>query len=617
MKKNLLFICALLVATITFAQQRMMLMPEQAHLLSKNVQCMNPLSPPSPSSIAPPFFTDDFSNSNYWTMTDLTNGGAQNWVIGTNGPTGTFSAAMNAIASTSGGNFALFDSDALSISYTNTQDAILAFNNSIDCSLYQYVNINFESNYRKYADSIFVEVSNDNVNWDRYEVHSDLSSNDGTSNPENVSVNITSTAGNQAAVWFRFRFEGVWDYAWMIDDVSFSETPNNEIIFSDETFGGWWLGYQLTGDIGADYTFYPMDQALAQPYRCEGVISNTGVMTQNNVMLNVNILDDIGTMLGSYQSSPSILNMGENDTVATMNTFTPTNYGYHQMNFWATSDSFPTTDTVGRGTIVTDTVYGVDFDWQTDGANAGSGYYLGRYCGGQVLGNAFDIYSTTNATSVSFHVNDQSISGAQLKVEIYELDPAASVQTSPPIWLGESDNYQLQTSDIDSWVTLTLTSPVSLFSGFRYLAAVHGYAHPTDTSLISSSSNPNASTYLQDNCPGGTNPAGTWYTISNPVLIRMNVNSIISNIDDNINEGKLYIYPNPTYGNITIDLRNTTTDNYVITVSNILGEEVYSYQAFVNGAFKKNVDLSSFAKGVYLLNISNSSSSVTERIVVE
>jgi|GEM_PF-4296980 len=115
MKKNLLFICALLVATITFAQQRMMLMPEQAHLLSKNVQCMNPLSPPSPSSIAPPFFTDDFSNSNYWTMTDLTNGGAQNWVIGTNGPTGTFSAAMNAIASTSGGNFALFDSDALSI----------------------------------------------------------------------------------------------------------------------------------------------------------------------------------------------------------------------------------------------------------------------------------------------------------------------------------------------------------------------------------------------------------------------------------------------------------------------------------------------------------------------
>ena len=613
MKKNLLFICALLVATITFSQQRMMLMPGQAHLLSKNVQCMNPLAPPSPSSIAPPFFTDDFSNSNYWTMTDLVNGGVQNWVITTNGPTGSFSNGMGAITSTSGGNFALYDSDALSISYTNTQDATLAFNNSIDCSLYQYVNINFESYYRKFADSIFVEVSNDSVNWDRYEVHSDLGSNDGTSNPENVSVNITSTAGNQATVWFRFRFEGVWDYAWMIDDVSFSETPNNEIIFSDETFGGWWIGYQLTGDVGIDYTFYPMDQALAQPYRCEGVITNTGVMTQNNVMLNVNILDDVGTLLGSYQSSPSILNMGENDT-ATTSTFTPTNYGYHQMNFWATSDSFPTTDTVGRGTIVTDTVYGVDFDWNTDGVNAGSGYYLGRYCGGQVLGNAFDIYSTTNATSVSFHVNDQSIAAALLRVEIYELDETGQ---SDPIWLGQSDDYSLQATDIDSWVTLKLNSPVSLFSGFRYLAAVHGYAHPTDTSLISSSSNPNASTYLQDNCPGGTNPAGTWYTISNPLLIRMNVNSTISNIDDNIDEGKLYIYPNPTKGIFTIEMNDVEKDVYTIKITNVLGQKVFTTSQLVNGIYKENIDLSAFGKGVYLLNISNSNSSVTERIVVE
>ena len=55
--------------------------------------------------------------------------------------------------------------------------------------------------------------------------------------------------------------------------------------------------------------------------------------------------------------------------------------------------SFPTTDIISRSTIVTDTVYGVDFDWASDGANAGSGYYLGRSCGGQVLGNAFDIYA--------------------------------------------------------------------------------------------------------------------------------------------------------------------------------------------------------------------------------
>ena len=49
----------------------------------------------------------------------------------------------------------------------------------------------------------------------------------GSDNPEIVSINISSTAGNQPSVWFRFRYEGQWDYAWMLDDVSLTETPDN------------------------------------------------------------------------------------------------------------------------------------------------------------------------------------------------------------------------------------------------------------------------------------------------------------------------------------------------------------------------------------------------------
>ena len=112
---------------------------------------------------------------------------------------------------------------------------------------------------------------------------------------------------------------------------------------------------------------------------------------------------------------------------------------------------------------------------------------------------------------------------------------------------------------------------------------------------------------------------GDWYWITSIPMIRMNMGMpwSTSNISETAFEGRLEVYPNPTNNHITIDLSNTTSDDYSISFSNILGEEVYSYQAFVNGTFKKNVDLSSFAKGVYLLNISNSNSSVTERIVVE
>ena len=92
---------------------------------------------------------------------------------------------------------------------------------------------------------------------------------------------------------------------------------------------------------------------------------------------------------------------------------------------------------------------------------------------------------------------------------------------------------------------------------------------------------------------------------------------ITSSISETTFDGRLEVYPNPTNNNITIDLSNTTSDDYSISLSNALGEEVYSYRAFLNGTFKKDLDLSSFAKGVYLLNIINSNSSVTERIVVE
>ena len=101
-----------------------------------------------------PFFTDDFSNSTSWTMIDLLNGGSQNWEIGTNAPSGFFSTAMGLISSTTTSNgFAMYDSDGLNTNSVTPQAAILAYNLSIDCSNYQSVNINFESDNYELVDT--------------------------------------------------------------------------------------------------------------------------------------------------------------------------------------------------------------------------------------------------------------------------------------------------------------------------------------------------------------------------------------------------------------------------------------------------------------------------------
>ena len=620
MKKIYLTILSVFISIVSFSQGNFIKNKDLNYKIKKEIIYTGTTQ--ITQSKVTPFWTDDLSDPSLWTMTDYAHAGTQNWVITTSAPTGAYSSSMGAIASTTASNgFGLYDSDALSVSYTNVQDATLAYNNPIDCSMYQNVNIQFESNYRKFNDSIFIEVSNDNINWDRYEVHGDYTTNTSSANPENVSLNISPTAGGQTTVWFRFRFEGVWDYAWMVDDVAFAETPDNLVTIDAETFGGWWIGYQTVGGLGIDYTLNPMEQVTANPYRFEAAIANQGVNSQNNVTMHVDVLNDGGTSVYSGSSNPITLYSMMQDTFATTTQFTPSTMGYHQINFWASSDSFPTTDTIGRGTIVTDTVYGVDFDWNSDGQNGEGGYYLGRECGGQVLGNVFDIYSDTKATSISFHVNDQSVPGAELKVVLYEVDPMTTPYS--PIYLAESDDYTLAQNYLDSWKTIKLFPPVNLYAGTSYVAAVQGYANPVDTSLISSSSNFNTLSFIQDNgCDIGSGGFGYWYSASKALMIRLNVNSTVSAIDQNkmTEVGLVNIYPNPNQGIFTLELaklHRTFGTEYFVSISNILGQEVYSKTIDIVASSIEEIDLSNIEKGVYLIEINHNGDVYTEKLIIE
>ena len=605
MKKILLSIVALLTINVSIAQQKV----AQSNLIYDIKHVESVLATPSnSSSVAPapaPFWTNDFSNSSDWTMVDLLNGGLQNWTITTNGPTGSFSQPMGAISSTTAANgFALYDSDALNTQYT-PQEATLTYNGTVDCSQYQYVNINFECYHRVFHDSLFLETSLDNFATvaGRYPIQEGLGVGNSSPNPEYISVNVSASAGNQSAVYFRFHYEGEWDYATMIDDVNFSETPDNELSFSDETFGGWWLGYQVTGDLGTDFTMYPMSQATANPYRLEGVVRNSGVQIQNEVIMHVDVVDENGTTT-ALASSPISLTTGETDTVATTSTFLPPSMGLYNMSFWATSDSFPTTDTLTRSTIVTDTVYGMDYDWNFDGANASGYAYLSRPSCGQVLANAFDIYANATLTSISFHVSDQSVAGGDVTVQLYETDGQ--------IFLEESDSYTLQQSDIGNWVTIPLLSPYPLFAGTSYLAGVLGTQHPTDTVGISSSGNGHTSGYIQDNgCDIGSGGFGAWYT-SDARLIRMNFGTVSAVNDILLNSGFI-VYPNPSNGIFTIDNQNNET--YSVSVTDIIGKVVYN--SIITNLTNKSIDLSKVESGVYSIEFENDGNSFVQKIIIE
>lgn len=64
----------------------------------------------------------------------------------------------------------------------------------------------------------------------------------------------------------------------------------------------------------------------------------------------------------------------------------------------------------------------------------------------------------------------------------------------------------------------------------------------------------------------------------------------------------LKVYPNPASNNLTLELINATEGNAIITVFDALGQSVYQAQTNVK-AGKVSIDISSFAKGMYHLQV--------------
>ncbi|KYG76233.1 putative secreted protein (Por secretion system target) [Roseivirga ehrenbergii] len=91
-----------------------------------------------------------------------------------------------------------------------------------------------------------------------------------------------------------------------------------------------------------------------------------------------------------------------------------------------------------------------------------------------------------------------------------------------------------------------------------------------------------------------------------------NVDSIVLGLEDE-KEGRLFnVYPNPSDGQFCIS--QPITKNYKLQINNLSGQTILSLDL---NSEKECVDLGSFPTGVYIINLSNSHSSVTGKIIIK
>jgi len=558
-------------------------------------------------------FFDNFDDISNWVIDNDGQGTNAGWIINDSIDGG----FLPPFQSTGGGNFAevrnqndIDDPAGIGVTYTLTTA------NAIDLQGNTNVILDFEQFGAKFNDLQKYQISVDGgANWidvgdNNY--HPVLSNTGGSAypNPENVVVNLGQhipVGTNDILLRFLWtsRFptdmtDAAWImYGWVIDNVNVSTLPDNDISTNGLFFGTDGVAY------------HQIPEAQIAPIDFSVNVKNEGSTNQTGVKLNVTS--------GSYSgaSAPISLAAGATaDTLEVTPSFTPT-VGNHVVTFDLEYDN---TDDIPSNNMMNDykfTVGGHIYARDTSttaqsGAIRGSLSQYGLDSPDLIKHYAvgYDIVNTAELTGIDFQLGGVIKAGEEVAGQLLngnrELVPGA-----------ETEFYTVVAGDEGSYQTLKFETPITVNPGTYYVAVqIYGdslsvaYAGTEDATPTSATS-----VFKQE---GQT----TWGFIGdgNPVyVIRMNFDpslSVENNTLSNLNVSQNF--PNPFANETKVLFNLKEASNVSYTVVDLTGKVVANVNegTTMAGDHEITIDGSSFANGVYYLNITAGESNVTRKMIV-
>jgi hypothetical protein len=559
---------------------------------------------PTGASSREVIWTNDFSNASDWESTTLGDPDDA-WVIGTTGPSGPI--PIPAITSTTAGNgFALFDSD---LSCSGNQIVNLTQVNTVDCSLHPQVILQFEQFYRRFNDSTFVFVSNDNgANWVKYPVNRAYTTNTTSPNSDLVKVNISETAGNQASVKIRFQF---WSpssyagpgnggpgcaYAWMIDDVQLTTPPDYELL----------VNTLYHGDIVRDweYGIYPLSQA--DTVVVYAIVRNEGVQSQD-VTLDYDILRN-GTSVNSGSSATVTLGSFVTDTIVFSTGYTPDAIGNYELAVEITSDNedaIPDNNTLSSTFRVSEFIYsGVESLQSPDLVNA---TYSTETAPGvfEIIksGNLYNILNEVDCKAIDIAVSSTSTDDTELLIELLQSDLVTSIALGDyTITSTHPTTAQYITIQLDQTVTLTGGNTI-------YAAAASSLSDDKQFYLyLNDDGDPDNSGFVEVN--------GELFGVAETPCINLNLDPTIG-IKDVNGSDILSVYPNPANESIRVNFELNGASNVAVNLIDAAGKVVFSKNISGNVLkYQDTIGTAEFANGVYSLQITTSNGVSSQKVVI-
>lgn len=578
-------------------------------------------------------WSDSFDNASNWAI------GAPNlqgqWEIVSNTPSDV-DQYMGAMASTSASDgFGVFNGvQYLLAASVDVQDATLEMVNSVDLSGYQSVSIEFEQRYRAFNyDETYVEFSNDNgVTWQQVLINDAVVTND-PAVQEVYSLNISNYVGGSANAKVRFRWLNQSDddsygsgYGWMVDDVKITVLPDNDI----QNISSWIFGENSNG---VEYGRTPISQ-VEPNYYVGSYVYNYGALDQTNINVN-------GTFTGpsSFTTSATAAIIENDSSLAVENLETLSfSVGLYSGDIVTSSDA----DTLGstnftdnsflRNFEITNDVYSLDgignhptgyeslastgtFSWATSVDNSSSD--------GFIVATMYDIQQTTYVNSVQVLLSSSTMAGAEVILHI--LDTASFINSV--IYTNDvytSDVITVQSSDVSNGFIEIPTITNSGWDPTTNSSTWEEFQINPGAYFVAIEMNSLNNTYpigvIDDNTvnqPGWASaihfglqvPTPTSYTNGNAFAIRMKLSD--GNVGITETASNISIYPNPSNGVVTINADNNLTN--IVSIYDVTGKLILSERLQANS----NIDLSTYNKGAYIIEVLNNNKKYTEKVILK
>jgi hypothetical protein len=271
-------------------------------------------------------------------------------------------------------------------------------------------------------------------------------------------------------------------------------------------------------------------------------------------------------------------------------------------------------------------------DTSTPGCSPNAGYVFGSNCYKDLEKAQFfaaSAYSTVTNASVTgmvaylFKDGTEGTGGANNVIVTAKIYTATTNTAAPGALLGQQTASMgailagyTGTSSLFVY-TYTFTSPVPV-SGPFYAAITTPTTAGDTIALISQTSSVNRAWEKWDN--------NNWYSIQSAwgysVGMSAGLGAIVTGslvstfLSDNGWLRMLQIFPNPSNGNISLNIGLDNFRNIEISVTNIMGQEIYRERLENHLIGMHHLNLTHLTNGIYFLNIQSGSEKRIEKIII-